>query len=91
MSISEFLLRGRVAAWQRGRAAANKTLSYFDRGSMVVWPQTLLFLEKIKAKFRFLRNVIASFSVPGIYCRLRNCKVHKRNNKGKCNVPLFYG
>ena len=24
-----------------------------------------------------------------IYCKLGNCKVHKRNNKGKCNVPLF--
>ena len=26
--------------------------------------------------FRFPRNVIASLSVAGIYCKLRNCKVH---------------
>ena len=24
-----------------------------------------------------------------IYCKLQNPKVHKRNNKGKCNVPLI--
>ena len=24
-----------------------------------------------------------------IYCKLQNCKVRKRNIKGKCNVPLF--
>ena len=48
-----------------------------------------IFLKKIKAMFRFLRNEIASFSVAGIYCKLQDSKVHKRNNKGKCNVPLF--
>ena len=24
-----------------------------------------------------------------IYCKLQNCKVCKRNKKGKCNGPLF--
>ena len=29
-------------------------------------------------------------SVAGcIYCKLRNCKARKGNNKGKCNGPLF--
>ena len=37
-------------------------------------------LGKIKAMFKFLRNLIASFSFAGIYCKLWNCKVHKRNN-----------
>ena len=45
-------------------------------------------LEKIKAMFRFLRNVFQSLSV-AINCKLRNCKVHKGNNKWKSNVPLF--
>ena len=26
-----------------------------------------------------------------VLVKLRNCKVNKRNNKGKCNVPLFNG
>ena len=35
----------------------------------------------------YLRN---SFSVAGgIYCKLRNCKVPKGNNKGKCNGPVI--
>ena len=27
--------------------------------------------------------------LPNVFISVRNCKVHKRNNKGKCNVPLF--
>ena len=33
-----------------------------------------LFLEMIKAIFRFLRNVFASLSVAGICCMLQNCR-----------------
>ena len=40
-------------------------------------------------KNNLCRDVIETFSVAGIYCKLLNCKVHKRNNKGKCNMPLF--
>ena len=33
--------------------------------------------------------IIEILSVAGIYCKLQNCKVPKRNNKGKFNMPLF--
>ena len=42
VSISKFLRCGRVAAWQRGHMAANKTLPYFDRGRVAAWPQPLI-------------------------------------------------
>ena len=49
-----------------------------------------IILEKIKAMFRkiYCKNVFAIvFSVAEcVHCKLRNCKVHKRNNKGKFNV-----
>ena len=53
--------------------------------------KTILFiLEKIKAMFRkiYSRTIFAIvFSVVKcVHCKLRNCKVHKRNIKGKCNV-----
>ena len=34
--------------------------------------------------------ILGIVSVAGcIYCKLRNCKARKGNNKGKCNGPLF--
>ena len=44
-----------------------------------------LFFSLIRADF-----ILGIVSVAGcIYCKLRNCKARKGNNKGKCNGPLF--
>ena len=49
----------------------------------------LIFSVYVKNNYSW-KDKSYSFSVAEcIYCKLRNCKVHKSNNKGKCNVPLF--
>ena len=49
-----------------GGCSANKMFNY----------QLNLIFRKDKSHVWFLKNVCASFSVAGIYCMLRNCKMH---------------
>ena len=54
--ISKFSLRGRVALWQCGREAADKTLPYFDHGSVAGWQQKQKILEN-------LENIIKNLNI----------------------------
>ena len=53
-----------------------------------IWVSTAL-VPQMKTKTRRVKSLLLQYVAKCIYCKLRNCKVHKRNNKGKCNVPVF--
>ena len=59
----------------------NKTFTQDFNFRRNIWQERFLLVKlflfrKDKSRILSLSNVFASFSVAGIYCMLRNCKVH---------------